>query len=205
MEKIELRILGISSTHSQTFAYALVLAEKGGPRRLPIVIGNFEAQSIAIELEKMKPSRPLTHDLFKSLSEVFNIKVKEVIIHKFEEGVFHASVICFDGVKEEAIDSRTSDAVALAIRFDAPIYTYERILNEAGITKKKKKSKSKVTKPTDTKKTGTQDKDVQEQSLKDLSLKELQKLLKKAVEEEAYERASLIRDEIQYRKDKKKK
>lgn len=133
MEKIKLEILGISYSQSQSGAYALILGENGEKRRLPIIIGSFEAQAIAIELEKMKPSRPLTHDLLKNFAQTFNIIIKEVIIYKFAEGIFYSKLICFDGIKEVEIDSRTSDAVALAVRFKCPIYTYESILGAAGI------------------------------------------------------------------------
>jgi len=202
MNKIELRILGISYTHSQTSAYALILAEKDGLRRLPIIIGNFEAQSIAIELEKMKPSRPLTHDLFKAFAISFNIVVKEVVISKFEEGVFHAAITCTDGIKTDSIDARTSDAVALAIRFNAPIYTNEDVLNIAGIvlesdlTEDKSKSEPIVDEKSDN--------DDIYNDLSYFTLKELENMLKEAIENEEYEKASKIRDEIKIKKNKKK-
>jgi len=205
MIKIELRILGISYTHAQTTAYALILAEKSGLRRLPIVIGNFEAQSIAIELEKMKPTRPLTHDLFKSFTKVFNINVNEVVITKFEEGVFHASIICSNGIKEEVLDARTSDAVAIAIRLNAPIYTYESVLETAGIildveNEEKKTKTTEKKKPSPTPKSEPDFSDFSQ-----FTIKELEALLKTSVEKEEYEKASQIRDEIQKRKTKKKK
>ncbi len=124
MDKIRLEIIGMSYSQSQSGAYALILGEQGGVRRLPIIIGGFEAQAIAVELEKMKPSRPLTHDLFKNFAEHYNVFIKEVIIDKFREGVFFAKLICLQGDIESEIDARTSDAVALAIRFRCPIYTY---------------------------------------------------------------------------------
>ena len=133
MEKVELEIGGISYSYSQSGAYTLILSESGGKRKLPIIIGQFEAQSIAVEMEKMKPARPLTHDLFRSLSLSFNIKLNEVIINKFEEGVFHSILIFEKENQIHTIDSRTSDAVALAIRFNCPIYTSEEILNEVGV------------------------------------------------------------------------
>jgi bifunctional DNase/RNase len=133
MQKIALEITGMSYSQSQSGAYALILGEKGGQRKLPIIIGTFEAQSIALGLEKMKPARPMTHDLFKNFADNFQINIKEVIINKFENGVFHALLVCesINGITE--IDARSSDAVALAIRFQCPVFTYESILNEAGI------------------------------------------------------------------------
>ena len=133
MDKIKLRILGISYSQSQSGSYALILVESDGKRRLPIIIGSFEAQSIAIELENMKPTRPLTHDLFKIFVETFHITIKEIIIYKFTSGIFYAKLICYDGTNLIEIDSRTSDAVAIALRVKCPIYTYETILNAAGI------------------------------------------------------------------------
>ena len=133
MEKIRLDIVGLSYSQTQSGAYALVLGESDGQRRLPIIIGGFEAQAIAIELEKMTPSRPLTHDLFKNFADTFDIDVKEVIVYNLVEGIFFAKVICDNGTKEVEIDARTSDAIALAVRFECPIYTYEFILSTAGI------------------------------------------------------------------------
>jgi len=195
MDKIKLEIIGMSYSQSQSGAYALILGEKDGERRLPIIIGGFEAQAIAIELEKMKPSRPLTHDLFKSFSDTFKITIKEVIINKFIEGVFHAELVCLDGKAEFHIDARTSDAVALALRFHCPIYTIEKIMAEAGIIvddKKEKESKKKAP----AKKSASK---IYEQQ----SLEELTSLLKKAVASEDYEKAGKIRDEINRRKGKK--
>src|SRR5690606_17557406 len=134
MKKIALDIVGLSYSQTQSGAYALVLAEQDGKRRLPIIIGGFEAQAIAIELEDMTPSRPLTHDLFKSFADSFEIKIKEVLIFNLIEGIFHAKLRCEKDGQQLEIDTRTSDAVALAVRFKCPIYTYEFILKEAGIT-----------------------------------------------------------------------
>ena len=133
MKKIRLDIVGLSYSQTQTGAYALVLGESGGKRRLPIIIGGFEAQAIAIELEKMTPSRPLTHDLFKSFAQVFDIEITEVIIYNLVEGIFFAKIICSNGVSENEIDARTSDAIALAVRFNCPISTYDFILSSSGI------------------------------------------------------------------------
>ncbi len=195
MKKIKLEILGISYSQSQSGAYALILGEEGEKRRLPIIIGSFEAQAIAIELEKMKPSRPLTHDLLKNFAQTFNIIIKEVIIYKFAEGIFYSKLICFDGIREVEIDSRTSDAVALAVRFKCPIFTYENILSAAGIVLQ------------DEEKIGSDD--IGNDSIESISdydnysLKELEEMLMAAIDEEAYEKASKIRDEINKRKSSK--
>lgn len=196
MNKIPLDIIGLSYSQTQTGAYALVLGEQGGSRRLPIIIGGFEAQSIAVHLENMSPSRPLTHDLFVKLTESFQIRVKEVIIYNLLEGVFYAKLICDDGIKEVEIDSRTSDAVALAVRYGCPIYTYEFILEAAGIKMKEEddvelEDSTTELKPSPQKKT---------KNLTDMSIEELEKLLKEAINNEAYELASQIRDEINRRK-----
>src|ERR1700753_3702125 len=133
MKKIKLDIVGLSYSQTQSGAYALVLGEISGRRRLPIIIGSFEAQAIAIEIEKMTPSRPLTHDLFKNFAQAFNIVIQEVIIYNLVDGIFYSKLICSDGKKSIEIDARTSDAIALAVRFDCPIFTYEFILSSAGI------------------------------------------------------------------------
>ena len=191
MQKIELTILGLSYSQTQTNSYALILGEVNGKRRLPIVIGHFEAQAIALELEKMKPSRPLTHDLFRNFAETFGITIDEVIINKFQEGIFYALLICNDGIKVRQIDSRTSDAIALAIRFGCPIYTYENIMAQAGITYEDDDSETNpILDP----------KEETESEFSSMSAEELQEELQKAVDHEDYERASLIRDEIKHRK-----
>ena len=193
MEKIKLDIIGLSYSQTQTGAYALILGESTGERRLPIIIGGFEAQAIAIELEKMKPTRPLTHDLFKSFAVTFDLQISEVIIHKFSEGVFYAKLIVTDGKKEEEIDARTSDAVALALRFHCPIYTYEIVLASAGIIMTENESDPK------SKSEFTED---DSNELKDYTLEELEELLKITIENEDYERASQVRDEIKKREEK---
>ncbi len=199
MKKIKLEILGISYSQSQSGAYALILGEDGEKRRLPIIIGSFEAQAIAIELEKMKPSRPLTHDLLKNFAQTFNIVIKEVIIYKFSEGIFYSKLICFDGIKEVEIDSRTSDAVALAVRFKCAIYTYEEILGAAGIVLQDEDKMTSQEGPF------TEDPStVSSTDYENLSIKELEDLLMAAIDEEAYEKASKIRDEINKRKSSKK-
>ena len=198
MNLIQLLINGISYSQTQNGAYALFLSEIEGERKLPIVIGTNEAQSIAIAIEKeIKPPRPLTHDLFKNFCVRFDIKIKQVIIHKLVDGVFYSSVICErDGI-EEIIDSRSSDAIALAIRFEAPIYTYENILEKAGVV-------IKVEKEIDEKSLlkelfSEENSEVENSDLKEKTTKELEELLKIAVQNENYESAAKIRDEISNR------
>ena len=197
MDLIELLIKGISYNETQNGAYALILGEAEGERKLPIVIGTSEAQSIAIAIEKeIRPPRPLTHDLFKNFCNRFDIKINRVIIHKLVDGVFYSSLVCEKNGNEEIIDSRSSDAIALAIRFEAPIYTHESILKEAGIT-------IKIEKEIDGNNM-LKDLFFDENSNKnDLLVKsnhELKELLKIAVQNENYESAAKIRDEISKRK-----
>jgi hypothetical protein len=193
MEKIKLEIIGMSYSQSQSGAYALILGEMNGKRRLPIIIGGFEAQSIAIELEKIKTPRPLTHDLFKSLATSFNITITEVIINKFSEGVFYAILVCNDGTNEMEIDSRTSDAIALALRFHCPIYTFENIMVSAGIMIDEEMEKETSSKEVASRSQGD------EMSFSQYSITELRQMLQTAVENEEYEKASSIRDEIHTR------
>lgn len=204
MSLVRLNIKGISYSQTQNGAYALILSEVDGERKLPIVIGAFEAQSIAIALEKeIKPPRPLTHDLFKNFSDRFEIVVKQVIIHKLVDGVFYSSLICERDKIEEIIDARTSDAIALALRFNAPIFTYKNILDKAGIYLKGESGTMTSTPPqeesrvdeilADTGKT----RDV---NYKKMSLDELETLLDQAVKSEDYEKAARLRDEISKRK-----
>ena len=199
MNLVQLLINGISYSQTQNGAYALILSEIEGERKLPIVIGTNEAQSIAIAIEKeIKPPRPLTHDLFKNFCMRFDIKIKQVIIHKLVDGVFYSSVICEKDGIEEIIDSRSSDAIALAIRFEAPIYTYENILEKAGVVLKIEKEideKSLLKELFSDEKAETTTID----DLKDKSKKELEELLKIAVQNENYESAAKIRDEISNR------
>lgn len=191
MEKIRLEIVGMSYSQSQSGAYALILGEVKGSRRLPIIIGGFEAQAIAVELEKIKPARPLTHDLFKSLSDAYHIQIKEVIIDQFKQGIFHAKLVCHSQDAEKLIDSRTSDAVALAIRFKCPIYTYESIMAEAGMMiDEKAEEDDPIRNPMD----APVDNDYEE-----FTLAELEEMLQKSIENEEYERASMLRDEIRKR------
>ncbi|MBS3737719.1 bifunctional nuclease family protein [Mesohalobacter halotolerans] len=196
MDLVQLDIKGISYSQTQTGAYALLLSEVTGSRQLPIVIGAFEAQSIAIALEKdIKPPRPLTHDLFKNFSDCFDIQIQKVIIHKLVDGIFYASLICKKGKKEETIDARTSDAIALALRFKAPIFTYKNILDKAGI--QLKTSSSKTQSEASKSKAETEIKSAFD--LKNLSLNDLKKILEEAVQNEEYEKAAQIRDEISKR------
>ncbi len=196
MKRVKLKVLGISYSQTQSGAYALILIEENGEKRIPIIIGGFEAQAIVIKLENLEPPRPLTHDLFRSFADKFNISVIEVMIYKLEEGVFYSRLLCNNGEKELTIDSRTSDAVALALRFGCPIYISEDILDKAGIT---------VT-PNDTPSSSEPEDDTLYESgnskYANYSDEELFKMIDEAVRTEDYERAATIRDEIEKRKKK---
>ncbi|ELR69354.1 hypothetical protein C900_05134 [Fulvivirga imtechensis AK7] len=198
MDKIKLEILGLSSSQSQSGSFALVLGETEGSRRLPIIIGMFEAQAIAIEIEKIIPNRPMTHDLFKSFAQSFDYKVEEIVISDLKEGVFFAKIVCSNGTKEVEIDARPSDAIAIGLRFDSPIYTYESILAEAGIVLTDESEddiaeiKSEI--KSSTKKSGAKSDD-----LKNFSVDKLNELLNDAIEKEDYEKAAKIRDELSRR------
>jgi bifunctional DNase/RNase len=197
MKRVKLKVMGISYSQTQSGAYALILIEENGERRIPIIIGGFEAQAIVIKLENLEPPRPLTHDLFKKFADEFNIFISEVVIYKLEEGVFFSKLICNNGKKEYSIDSRTSDAVAIALRFDCPIYINEEILEKAGIT----------INPTDTELSSESDADNLTEPDKakydSYTDEELYKMIDEAVKTEDYERAASIRDEIEKRKKKK--
>jgi bifunctional DNase/RNase len=193
VKKVKLEIVGLSYSQTQTGAYALVLGEAKGKRRLPIIIGGFEAQAIAIELEKMTPSRPLTHDLFKTFAEGFNISVSEVIIYNLVEGIFFAKLICNDGEKNVEIDARTSDAIALAVRFTCPINTYEFILSQAGIILDDEALAAVSESPESRV-------EIEETDYLKKSTEELKQMLETALSEEDYEKASNIRDELNNRK-----
>lgn len=199
MKKLKLEILGLSSSQSQTGSFALVLGEVDGNRRLPIIIGMFEAQAIAIEIEKILPNRPMTHDLFKSFANNFHFTIEEIVISDLKEGVFFAKIVCTDGLKKMEIDARPSDAIAIGLRFDSPIYTYETILAEAGIVltdeaddepEVKAEAKSKPKRGE-----GTKSKD----DYKNLTIDKLNELLKDAIEKEDYEKAAKLRDELSKR------
>ncbi len=194
MKKIELDIVALSHSVTHSHNYAVVLGEQDGVRRLPIVIGGFEAQAIAVAMERMTPSRPLTHDLFRNSMDTFNINLKEIIINNLLDGIFYARLICEKDGEVLEIDSRTSDALAMAVRFECPIYTYEFILDAAGViledaddsgaatpTKKKRKRTAKVV------------------DLSDRSTEDLEELLKNVLDKEDYREAAKIRDEIQRR------
>ena len=204
MGKIKLNVLGISYSQTQSGAYALVLSEEDGNRRIPIIVGGFEAQAIAIELEGLTPPRPLTHDLFKNFSETYGIRIIEVSIHKLEDGVFFASILCDNGDRQITLDARTSDAIALALRFKCPIYTTDEIVEKAGIVLDFEKD------------SGLEQTDMPEEqeieaapkktkrrtilpNLSESSMEDLRSLLADAVSKEDYERASEIRDEINRR------
>lgn len=192
MKKIELEIVALSHSITQTHSYAVVLGEINGLRRLPIVIGGFEAQAIAVALERMSPSRPLTHDLMKNFMMAFNVELHEIVINDLQEGIFYSKLVCSSSNDTVEIDSRTSDALALAVRFGCPIYTYDNILDQAGVLMeddgKKTKGPSTVTSETG----GSDD-------LKSLSLDELNTLLTEVLDQEDYIKAIAIRDEIKAR------
>ena len=198
MKKIKMEIIGLSYNPTQSGAYALVLGEEEGGRRLPIVIGAFEAQSIAIELENMRPQRPLTHDLFKDLADAFEIVAEEVIIYNLLEGIFYSRLICRQGDKRQEIDCRTSDAIALAVRFGCPIYTYDFIISQSGISMDENAATGEefATKQIPTPKPSPK---LSESELSKASTEELNNSLKRAIEEEDYEKASRIRDELKNR------
>lgn len=198
MRKIELEIVALSHSITQTHSYAVVLGEVNGLRRLPIVIGGFEAQAIAVALEKMQPSRPLTHDLMKNFMNAFNIELHEVVISNLQEGIFYSKLICYSNEETIEIDSRTSDALALAVRFGCPIFTYENILNSAGILLDDPAGKKSGVKPVTP--TISEHEKGAEDDLKILNLDELTQLLQEVLEQEDYIRAIAIRDEINSRK-----
>jgi len=198
VDKIKLEILGLSSSQSQSGSFALVLGETDGNRRLPIIIGMFEAQAIAIEIEKITPNRPMTHDLFKSFAHGYDFKVKEIIISDLKEGVFFAKIMCEGSNGTVEIDARPSDAIAIGLRFEAEMYTYETILSEAGIV-----LSDEVEEDMTDIKSGTAPKTIEPESVqsenKDHSIDKLNEMLKEAIEKEDYEKAAKIRDELSRR------
>jgi bifunctional DNase/RNase len=201
MKKVKLDIVGLSYSQTQSGAYALVLGEVNGRRRLPIIIGAFEAQAIAIEIEKMTPTRPLTHDLFKSFAQAYHIEILEIIIYNLVDGVFFAKLICTDGQSTQEIDARTSDAIALAVRFNAVIYTYEFILSSAGIVIEGNDFLFLENMEAITKEHSSEDMPttIPGSGYQSLTLEELQEKLEEALADEAYEKAARIRDEINKR------
>ncbi|PRD54556.1 bifunctional nuclease family protein [Sphingobacterium gobiense] len=206
MKKIKLDIVGLSYSQTQSGAYALVLGEMGGNRRLPIIIGGFEAQAIAVEIEKMQPSRPLTHDLFKTFADNFQINIQEVLIYNLVDGIFFAKLVCSNGDKTFDIDSRTSDAVALAVRFSAPIYVYDFIMDAAGIVIESndfaflENLEGLPKENTMTSAASTEKENAPTSPYRTMSNEQLEMNLKKAIEAEQYETAAKIRDEIDRRK-----
>ncbi len=207
MEKIQLEIVALSQSVTQAQSYAVVLGEVRGSRRLPIVIGGFEAQAIAVALEKMTPSRPLTHDLLKNLCDTFNVELDHIVINNLVDGIFYAQLVCNkDGLTVE-IDSRTSDAIALAVRFGCPVYTYDFILDSAGITVEE------ATEMGAEPELDEEEEDIDEQSLEqeiesiaesniyeDYTVAELEEMLENSLKKEDYEKAARIRDELNKRK-----
>jgi len=197
MKRVKLKVMGISYSQTQSGAYALILIEENGDRRIPIIIGGFEAQAIVIKLENLDPPRPLTHDLFKKFADEFNISVIEVMIYKLEEGVFFSKLLCNNGEKEYSIDSRTSDAVAIALRFGCPIFITEEILKKAGIT----------VNPADSEISSVNEVESffepEKTKYDTYSDEELYKMIDEAIKTEDYERAAAVRDEIDKRKKKK--
>jgi bifunctional DNase/RNase len=196
MEKIKLEIVGLSYSQTQTGAYALVLGEEKGQRRLPIIIGGSEAQAIAIQLEKMTPTRPLTHDLFKAFADNFEIKVREIVIYNLVEGIFYAKLVCDNGQKEVEIDTRTSDAIAIAVRFECPIFTYEFILSSSGIVLEEDVVGDENIDHIELEVPELSDKELMEAKSK----QDLEKELNEALSSEDYEGASKLRDELNRRK-----
>jgi len=202
MKKIELDIVALSHSVTQSHNYAVVLGEQSGTRRLPIVIGGFEAQAIAVAMERMAPNRPLTHDLFKNAFETFNIDLKEVIINNLLDGIFYARLVCERGGEVYEIDSRTSDALAMAVRFNCPIYTYEFILDAAGVVLEEPEGTAKKASTTRSSSTAaTKQRAAKGAALSSYSPEELARLLEDVLAKEDYEQAAKIRDEITRRKE----
>jgi bifunctional DNase/RNase len=196
VKKIKLDIIALSYSQTQSGAYALVLGESNGKRRLPIIIGGYEAQAIAIELEKMTPSRPLTHDLMKTFAESFNIEITEVIIYKIVEGIFYAKLVANNVQQTSEIDARTSDAIAIALRFNCPVYTYESILSSYGVVLDEENNKLEESLGEAGYVEGAQQQKAAAGDFKYINTEELQQLLQNALDEEDYEKASRIRDEL---------
>jgi bifunctional DNase/RNase len=198
VKKIKLEILGLSPSQSQTGSFALVLGEELGNRRLPIIIGVFEAQAIAVQIENIVPNRPMTHDLFKSFAEGMNFTLKEIVISDLSEGIFYAKIVCGDDLREVEIDSRPSDAIAIGLRFDVPIYTFESILSEAGIVASALNEEEEADEDELVRETLRTKGSFNEQ-IRDMSNDVLQKMLDEALAKEEYEKAAKIRDELEKR------
>lgn len=193
MEKVELKFLRITYSHTHAGAYALILAEKKGDRRLPIIIGGVEAQAIAIQVENIKPARPLTHDLFKNMSDQLGITLKEVVINDLVEGIFHARLVLQQGETEVEVDARSSDAIALALRFACPIFTFEFIMSAAGLKVEEGEEEKEQTEKVEKAEKG------EKKNIKQASLDDLKHMLNEALADEDYERASKLRDELKRR------
>lgn len=206
MQKILLEIKGLNFSNMQNGAYALILGEIEGNRRLPVIIGSFEAQAIAVELENMQPSRPLTHDLFRNFAIAFNIRIDEVVIYNLKEGIFFSKIICSsENGETREIDARTSDAIALAVRFNCPIYTFDFILSSAGMLLDESENVEDIKKP---KALPLKNQETRsgagESEFSSYSTEELKEILIKAIDDEAYETASRIRDELEKREKREK-
>ncbi|MFC6999424.1 bifunctional nuclease family protein [Rufibacter roseus] len=204
MKKIELEILGLSSSQSQSGSFALVLGEKEGSRRLPIIIGMFEAQSIAIQIEKINPTRPLTHDLFKSFAQQMDVSVREIMISDLKEGVFFSKIVCTDGEKEFELDARPSDAIAIGLRFGVPIFTVESVLSEAGIIlsdmdEEEEDEETDEIPTSSSSSSSASSSSASSGKISEVSVDELNTMLNEALEKEDYERAAKIRDELNKR------
>lgn len=195
MKKVELEIIALSDSNSSTNSYAIVLGEKQGNRRLPVIIGAFEAQAIAIELEKMKPARPLTHDLFKNFADAFDLRLEEVVISDLKEGIFYSRLHCRNGADYRDIDARTSDALALAVRFNCPIYTFDHILDTGGIVfEPEPEAETAEAAP------AASVSPERKKGFEGKSNEELTKMMEEALRKEDYEKAAKIRDELERRK-----
>lgn len=201
MKRIKLEIIGLSSSHTHTGSFALVLGEEEGKRRLPIIIGMFEAQAIAIEIEKIVPNRPMTHDLFKSFAKEFDFTIREIVISDLSEGVFFAKIVCSNGDKEIEIDSRPSDAIAIGLRFNVPIFTFDKILDEAGVIMDESEEISSEIKEVVQSEQEEEPKKTLPftDTLKKMSKDDLEKKMAEALKQEDYERAAQIRDELNRR------
>lgn len=195
MKKVELEIVALSHSVTNSHNYAVVLGEVDGNRRLPIIIGGFEAQAIAVAMEKMAPNRPLTHDLFKNTLDSFDIDLKEIVINNLLDGIFYARMVCLKEGDVYEVDSRTSDAIAMAVRYNCPIYTYDFIMDQAGVVLDEAEGETK----TDSKRSRKPRSKLENQSIKSMSTENLEVLLKKVLAQEDYERAAKIRDEINNR------
>ena len=192
MKKLELEIVALSHSVTQSHNYAVVLGEVEGNRRLPIVIGGFEAQAIAVAMERMTPNRPLTHDLFKNTLDTFDIELKEVVINNLLDGIFYAQLVCIRDGEEFVIDSRTSDAIAMAVRFKSPLYTFDFVMEQAGVVLEESDEKTESV---------VQAENIESDSFENYSTKALNQMLNEVLETEDYEKAALIRDELKKREE----